>query len=488
MSLIRLCALGVICFGGVAHAQTVAGTSQTPFDAGQEAVANTGIGSDTAAAASTPADTSQRLVSAWRSFNDATFSFHGITLYGGLDMGVGYQSHGTPTNGAYGPGDEYLISKNSNEGRFGAAPNAMSYSDIGLRGSEPIVPGLSAIFNMQTTFNPDFFMLSDGLRSLEENNGVPLNEQTSNGDLSRAGQPLNSFYYAGVSSPIYGALTFGRQNTFTLDEVVAYDPMSGSNAFSVIGYSGATGGGGDTEDARLDNAVKYRVSYGPVHFGTLYQIGSLGGANWPHSAYQFDLGTKVGGFSVDGVFSKIHGAVAASSLTAAQVQVEPVNSLAATISDNTSVMLMAKYTIGAMTYLGGYAHIGYSNPHNAVDAPFTGLSGYTMSSVDNTAFPHQKTLQVFWAGGQYAFNRKLDLMGAYYHEFQNSYGISECHTSASPMCSGSLDAVSLVADYHFTKRLDAYAGAMYSTVADGLASGYLNRNSIDPTIGTRIQF
>jgi len=56
------------------------------------------------------------------------------------------------------------------------------------------------------------------------------------------------------------------------------------------------------------------------------------------------------------------------------------------------------------------------------------------------------------------------------------------------MCSGSLDAVSLVADYHFTKRLDAYAGAMYSTVADGLASGYLNRNSIDPTIGTRIQF
>ena len=111
-----------------------------------------------------------------------------------------------------------------------------------------------------------------------------------------------------------------------------------------------------------------------------------------------------------------------------------------------------------------------------------------ISAVNNDAFPRQKTLQVFWAGGRYAVNSKLELAGAYYQEFQNSYGITECHTSASFMCSGTLKAISFLMDYHFTERVDGYAGAEYSTVADGLASGYLNRNTVDPTIGLRIQF
>ena len=416
------------------------------------------------------------------------FTVHGITLYGGIDLGFGYQSHGTRFNGAYGPGDNYLISKNSNGSRFGAAPNALSYSDIGLRGSEPILPGLSAIFNLQTTFNPFSGMLSDGLKTLVQNNGVALNRQLSGGDSSRAGQPLNSFYYAGLSSPTYGTLTFGRQNSLTLEAVLEYDPLEGSNAFSVIGYQGATAGGGSTEDARLDDVVKYSVAYGRFHFAALNQLGDFGGANLTHSAYQFDAGAKFGRLSVDTVYSKIHGAVSASSLSAAQLeQGLSVDSLAATISDNTDIMAVVKYSLGALTYFGGYAHIASSNPHDAVKIPFTNF-GYMISAVDNDAFPHQRTLQVFWTGFQYAYSSKLEFAGAYYQELQNSYGAQECHTSASPTCSGSLEAISFLADYHFTKRVDGYVGAMYSTASDGLASGYLNRNTIDPTIGVRVQF
>ena len=487
MSLVCLCALEAFCFGSAANAQTIEGTqSQAPVGAAQQIASSSNIRSN--AGASKPAAPSQGVAPApiVPTAPPDDFSFHGITLYGGIDLGFGYQSHGTAFNGAYGPGDNYLISKNSNRSRFGAAPNALSYSDIGLRGSEPILPGLSAIFNLQTTFNPFSGMLSDGLKTLTENNGVALNRQLSGGDSSRNGQPLNSFYYAGLSSPTYGTLTFGRQNSLPLDVILEYDPLEGSNAFSVIGYQGATAGGGSTEDARLDDVVKYRVAYGRYHFAALASLGD-GDTDVSHSAYQFDAGAKFGRLSLDGVFSEVHGSVSASSLSAAQVLMEPVNSLAATISDNTDIMGTAKYNLGATTLFAGYAHIGSTNPHDAVNSPFTD-DGYMISVVNNDGFPHQRTLQVFWTGAQYAFNSKLDFAGAYYQELQNSYGAQECHTSASPTCSGSLEAISFLADYHFTKRVDGYFGTEYSTVADGLASGYLNRNTIDPTIGLRIQF
>jgi hypothetical protein len=57
-------------------------------------------------------------------------------------------------------------------------------------------------------------------------------------------------------------LPYGRQNALTLDGVIAYDPMGGSGAFSVIGFQGATAGMGDTENARLDNSFKYTVNVG----------------------------------------------------------------------------------------------------------------------------------------------------------------------------------------------------------------------------------
>ena len=43
-------------------------------------------------------------------------------------------------------------------------------------------------------------------------------------------------------------------------------------AFSYIGYNGTMAGGGDTEDSRWDDAVKYRITYGPVHFGAMYKL------------------------------------------------------------------------------------------------------------------------------------------------------------------------------------------------------------------------
>ena len=67
--------------------------------------------------------------------------------------------------------------------------------------------------------------------------------------------------YSGGSSPIYGTLTFGRQNTPFLDGVNAYDPMGGSYAFSLIGNSGKTCGDGDTEYVSLDHGDQVSRKY-----------------------------------------------------------------------------------------------------------------------------------------------------------------------------------------------------------------------------------
>jgi predicted porin len=70
----------------------------------------------------------------------------------------------------------------------------------------------------------------------------------------------------------FGTLTFGRQRALGTDAMLAYDPAGGAYSFSFIGYNGLMAGGGDTQDTRWDDAMKYRVTYGPVHFGAMYKF------------------------------------------------------------------------------------------------------------------------------------------------------------------------------------------------------------------------
>jgi len=51
-----------------------------------------------------------------------------------------------------------------------------------------------------------------------------------------------------------------------------------------------------------------------------------------------------------------------------------------------------------------------------------------------------------------------------------------------------LNALSVVADFRFAKRFDVYAGAMFSKVSNGLAAGFLQTSTVDPTIGLRFTF
>lgn len=424
--------------------------------------------------------------------DDDSLTWHGITLYGGVDMGVGYLTHAAPLSNSAGFGLPYLISKNSNRPYFGAAPNGFGGSYVGLKADEPLLPGLSGIFNLQTSFLPTSGRLSDGLGSIVQNNGVPVTSQTTFADSSKDGQALNTLAYAGLRSPTYGTLTYGRQNSLTLDGVIAYDPMSGSGAFSVIGFQGATAGMGDTENARLDNSFKYAVNIGPFRAAAATQLSSAGDNS--RNIVQGQLGVDYLGLSLDAIYGHVRDGISAAPLpvgfapTPALLANAGNGLVAGTISDNTGLMLLGSYHTGPVKLYAGYENIRFANPSVPLAAGTSIIGGYSLGTANNTAFTNNKILQVFWTGAKYAVRPDLDLIAAYYHEGQNSFSGNGCSNASLASCSGQLNAASLAVDYRFAKRWDAYAGAMYSQVSNGLANGFLKRSTIDPTVGVKFQF
>jgi predicted porin len=437
--------------------------------------------------------------------------WHGVCVYGNIDLGLSYENHGAPLSSLAGAPLDYLVSKNAGGSYFGVGPNQMSSSFVGLKGKQEIADGLYAVFNLQTLFNPENGLNSNGVGSVAQNNGLPLAAQNSFGDSSKAGQMFNNLAYAGISSPVYGTLTYGRQSALSSDMMVNYDPISGSNAFSVLTFQGANGGGGDTEDRIYDNSFEYRLNVGPVRFAVETQLRN-GGNSGTGNAFEGNVGFDYMGLSMDFLGGKIYDAVSASPLSAAQLTgpgglssfagPTGLGAVAATISDNTVFQVAAKYTIGPVKLFAGYERIDFANPNNPLAPGAFIEGGYTVFAPTNNNFTTDKILQTVWVGAKYSATRDLDLTVAYYHENQNSFIIGNgsnptgtCTSAVSAGCSGQLDAVSFVADWRFAKHFDAYAGIMWSQAQNGLINGFLlatpgvSKISVyDPGIGLRYQF
>jgi predicted porin len=419
--------------------------------------------------------------------DDTSLTWNGITLYGTIDIGIAHQNHGAPLSQDFYPTLQYMIAASSNKSITSVASNGLSQSKIGLKGKEPLNDEFAFVFNLESGFNPTSGKLADAPKSLINNNGVPLSERKTASDGSRAGQLFNGTAYAGFSSKDYGTITFGRQNRLALDNIVKYDPMNASYAFSIIGYSGVAGGLGATEDARLDDSVKYLYSYDLFHVGAMYQFGKSDSS--PGEAWELGGGFDYAGFSVDALWGKKKDALAAATLSAAQLATGvPHDSLAATVSDNEGWQLAASYTNGPWKASGGYEHINYSNPSLPVAPGFSGLGGYWISITNNSAFPHDKVLKISWIGLKYNLTKDFDVTGAWYHYDQNAYGTTKCSDTSSATCSGNEDVYSVRLDYRFTKRFDVYGGAAWSRVSDGLAAGFLNKSVFSPMVGVRFNF
>jgi predicted porin len=469
---------------------------------------------------------------------DCALTWHGVTLYGAYDIGLGWVSHGLPVNG-YNYEGESLVNRNSNHARWLPAPNNLQQTGLGVRGKEGIGHGWSIVFNASTGINPNSGLLANASLTDINNNGLPRATYSEAIDGARAGQPFNDEFYGGVSSDEFGTVTFGRQRSLGTDEMLQYDPAGGGYAFSYIGYNGTMAGGGDTEDSRWNDALKYRLTYGPVHFGAMYKfVDGIGGcysvlAGWtgadctpekPHNnAWGFDLGGNYKKFSADAVYQHYNQAISVvNPLLGAQSQspsqsfqstmdsvntvpitgpnlIDPTNTVYGIVTDNNAIMVAAKYAWDPFKFYGGYEYIWQNNPSHPLGVGADDQGGYLMSGVEDNNLDSQKQVLIWWAGAKYSLDKKTEITLAWYQQRQNDFRRNP--ETCSPgnfrsSCAGTLDEVSIYLDHHFTKRFDGFAGIAYSWVSGGLDIAiphgpgvpYNYPDNLAPTIGGRFAF
>ena len=472
---------------------------------------------------------------------DCTLTWHGITLYGAYDIGVGWVSHGLPENG-YNYEGASLVNRNGYEHRFLVAPNNLQQTGLGIRGKEEFLHDWFVVFNASTGINPNSGLLANASKTAIINNGLPRASYSYAIDGARAGQPFNDEIYAGISSTHFGTLTFGRQRSLGTDAMLLYDPAGGSYAFSYIGYNGTMAGGGDTENSRWDDAVKYRLTVGSVHFGAMYKFadGSAGcysaTAGWTaatctpetahNNAYGFDLGANYRKFSIDLVPQHYNQAISVLNpllgpqsptqpyqSTTNSINTNPINGGAGVgpnlvdpnetvygiVTDNYGIMVAAKYAWDPFKFFAGYEYIWQNNPKHPLGVGASDQGGYYMSGVEDNNLDSEKLVNIWWMGTKYTYRSKTDFTFAWYQQRQNTFRVPPaCNATAGfrSSCAGTLNEGSFYIDHHFTKRFDGFAGVAYSWVSGGLGIAiphgpgvpYFSDNNCAPTVGARFAF
>ncbi len=468
---------------------------------------------------------------------DCTLTFHGITLYGAYDVGVGWVSHGLPENG-YNYEGESLVNRNGYQSRFLVAPNNLQQTGLGVRGKEEIGHGWSVVFNASTGINPQSGLLASAPATDTVNNGLPRRSYSIAIDGARAGQPFNDEFYAGISSTQFGTLTFGRERSLGTDAMLQYDPAGGSYAFSYIGYNGTMAGAGDTDDSRWDDALKYRLTYGPVHFGAMYKFANGSGgcysalpgwsgttctAEQPHNnAYGFNVGGEYGKFSADAVFQHYNQAISVvnpllgpqsptqpyqsttDSINMNQINganlIDPNGTVYGIVTDNNGIMVAAKYAWDPFKFFGGYEYIWQNNPAQPLGVGASDQGGFIMSGVEDNNLDSEKLVQIWWTGVKYAYDKKTNVTASWYQQRQNDFRRNPSTCSVADgfrsSCAGTLNEASLYLDHHFTKRFDGFVGVAYSYVTGGLDIAiphgpgvpYFHSTNVAPIIGCRFAF
>jgi predicted porin len=437
---------------------------------------------------------------------------YGVRFYGTVNLGYAYQTNGTPFSKIPGSPINFFPGKASQGAKWLLAPNGLTQSNAGFQIREPLGGGWSFIGQVETGFDPMSMTIANSVGSVAANKGIPLALQTTNGDSVTQGTFYNSQGYAGVSSDTWGALTFGRQNTLMADAVLAYDPMQSSYAFSMLGYFGGFAGGGDTEDRKGTTSVKYRVHYGNVHAGLYGQFGGYQEGNASRGQFLGDVGADFnvgpGVFSADVIGGHTRDGVSLIMIGPTNASGYPINTttsttstsqiLTAQISNNTNVMVTAKYTMDKLRLYAGYEWIQFANPSDPVTS-FTDVAGayicagcntFNFTNINNTSYSFKdKILQIVWAGARYAVTDSLDVAAAYYHQDQNNYTALDCTiATAHAQCAGTMDAASFLIDWKFAPKWDTYIGTQYSQSNGGLNSGYLSKNSSTTTAGVRFRW
>jgi predicted porin len=440
---------------------------------------------------------------------------YGVRFYGTIDVGGSYQTNASAFDklGGVNP----FPGKNSFGAKWLPSDNNLTPSNIGVQIKEPLGAGWSFVGQLETGFRPYSLELLNGAHSVYTAVNTPLIQEKTYGDSNSQGQFYNGLGFAGFSNDTWGTLTFMRQNSLGQDLFLSYDPMAMAGSFSVPGNFGGYAGGGLTENRKDTTAIKYRVNVANWHFGAYGQVGGYDEGNAGKGSFQgsvgadFNVGPGVLSADVEAGHRKDAvslGLAGAQILSTGLGDPNGVQTMSATITDETNVLLGAKYQVDRLKLFAGYEWIQFKKASDPISS-FTDIAGdficagcqkFNFTNLSNTGFDGRIT-QLAWFGGRYAITDSLDVAAAYYHVWQNDYSNgahtannvalgATCAVSSTALgsCAGTLDAASVLFDWKFAPKWDTYIGTLYSRNTGGLDSGFLAKDSWSTTAGLRFRW
>lgn len=283
-------------------------------------------------------------------FTGTAMAQSSVTLYGIVDQSVRFTTNSNAQNG----------------NQVQLTNGAITNSRWGLKGSEDLGGGLSAIFDLESGFEPE------------------------NGQLD-SGALFGRYAYVGISSP-YGTLTMGRQGTEAFNFTGDFDPLTVANYadnswpfFMTIG--------------RISNAISYAGLFDGLHIGVTGTLGGQAGSFSTGSSISMRMSYDMGPLSFGGTYQDVRD-----------------------LKNNSQRMwgAAAKYRFASVTAFVGY--LGGSDATGNVDAALNDPSR-TVATGDFAQ--NRRRDAMFYGGVQWQFTPALALYsGVYYDKMGNVNGFA----------------------------------------------------------------
>ncbi|SEA66748.1 porin [Paraburkholderia sartisoli] len=257
------------------------------------------------------------------------FAQSSVTLYGVIDTGIGY-IHNSQTSAG----------NQSTQVKFGGA---LMGSRWGVRGSEDLGSGMSAIFQLENGYNP------------------------GTGALGQGGRMFGRSAIVGLSSR-FGTVKLGRTYDPVTDLV---QPLTEDNFFSGLFVTPGDVDNYDN-DLRVSNAVKYiSPMMSGVQVEALYAFGGVAGSTGSGQTYSAavsytngPLGAAAGYFHADGGNTLTNG-IRTWTSSSDSLFFSAINQGFASAKSIDIIHAGIQYAIGKFTLGAGYSHSQYNRDANS---------------------------------------------------------------------------------------------------------------------------
>ncbi|PQV43261.1 porin [Paraburkholderia sp. BL21I4N1] len=323
-----------------------------------------------------------------------------VTLYGLIDEGLDYTNN-------VGGNKVYDLQSGYAQG-----------SRWGLKGSEDLGGGVTAVFKIESGFN------------------------VNNGKLGEGGLGFGRSAFVGLSDSRFGTVTLGRQ----YDSLVDYLAQTTANG-NWAGYLFAHPYDNDNTDNtfRVNNTVKYSSpTFAGFQFGGTYSFSN--DTNFANNR-QYSLG---GQYANGGLL------VAAAYLQANN----PSASAGGAVNNGGDENFLAKRLRvfgGGVNYTFGSATAGFVYTNTDITAPLS------TTYISGSILPTTGTLSAL-KFQNFELNFKYQFTPAFYAGAQYIYTLERFEASSGTE-SPKIHSVGVMADYNLSKRTDVYLQGAYQKVA-----------------------